>query len=160
MKKLTAITILIFAFCTGANADVWTWVDIKGGIHFVDTVIPIYTWLDEYGRVYFTDKPGHENATRVKLLWHSSGSLAETTADEIQEDTGSDPYPGETDEERLDREMAEAYYCKQSSEIHETYINAPRLFRTTEDGQREYLSDEEAATTIAESEAKVKEWCN
>ncbi len=160
MKKLTAITILIFAFCTGANADVWTWVDVKGGIHFVDTVIPIYTWLDEHGRVHFTDKPEHEGATPVKLVWHSSGSLSEASADEVQEDTDSDAYPGETDEERLDREMAEVYYCKQSKEIHETYVNAPRLYRTTEDGQREYLSDEEAATTLAESEAKVEEWCN
>ena len=77
MKKLTAITILIFAVCTGANADVWTWVDIKGGIHVVDSVIPIYTWLDEYDRVHFADKPEHESATPVKLVWHSSGSLAE-----------------------------------------------------------------------------------
>ena len=159
MKELTAITILFFAVCTGANADVWTWVDIKGGIHFVDTVIPIYTWLDENDRVHFADKPEHEEVTLVKLVWHSSGNLAEATADDIQEDTDSGAYSGETDEERLDREMAEAYYCKQSREIHDTYLDAPRLFRTNEDGQREYLSDEEAAKTLAESEAKVKEWC-
>ena len=45
-------------------------------------------------------------------------------------------------------------------EIHETYVNPPRLYRTTEDGQREYFSDEEAATTLAASEGKVKKWCN
>jgi len=93
-------------------------------------------------------------------VWHSSGTLSEASADEVQEDTDSDAYPGETDEERLDREMAEVYYCKQSKEIHSTYVNAPRLYRTNEDGQREYLSDEEAATTLAASEAKVEEWCN
>lgn len=159
MKKLTAITILIFAVCTSANADVWTWVDIKGGTHFVDTTIPIYTWLDENDRVNFADKPEHENAILVKFAWHSSGSLPEPAVDDSQEDTDGNAYAGETDEERLDRKMAEAYYCKKSKELYQSYLDAPRLYRTTEDGQRDYLSEEETATTLAESKAKVKEWC-
>ena len=160
MRKLTAITILIFAVCISANADLWTWVDAKGDVHFVDTLVPIYTWLDEYDRVNFADTPKHITAKRVNLVWHSTGDLTEPVDDDSQEDTGSNAYEGETDEERQKREMAEAYYCDQAKTIYETYISAPVLFKTTEDGERIYLSDEEAATAVAESEAKVAEWCN
>jgi hypothetical protein len=33
------------------------------------------------------------------------------------------------------------------------------LYKTNTDGEREYLSAEEAAATIAETEAGVAEWC-
>ena len=49
--------------------------------------------------------------------------------------------------------------CKRATEIFESYLNAPRLFRTSESGEREYLSEEDAAATIAETKAKMNELC-
>ena len=69
-------------------------------------------------------------------------------------------FPGETPEERFERENAEAYYCKRAQEIYESDQNAPRLFRTSDNGGRIYLSDEEAAATLTETKARVDELCN
>jgi hypothetical protein len=44
-------------------------------------------------------------------------------------------------------------------EIFESYQDAPRLYRTNEAGEREYLTEKEAAATIAETEAQVNELC-
>ena len=157
MKKLLAGLVLTFGFSVAAQADVWKWVDAQGKTHFVDTDTPIYTWVDESGRVYYSDKPGHEDAVSVELVWVSKGSLDDV--DGADEAGSGYAYPGETPEERAEREKAEAYYCKRATEIYDSYVNAPRLYKTNESGEREYLSKEEAARTIAETRAQKDENC-
>ena len=159
MTRILTTILLLTGFCLTANADVWKWVDANGKTHFVDTMKPIYTWVDEFGKAYYSDKPDHEDAVSVELVWHSPGTLADV------EDTPDDPessgsaYPGETAEERAERENAEAYYCKRANEIYESYVNAPQLYRTNENGEREYLSKQEIEATLAETKAKRDELC-
>ena len=158
MKNFLAVLVLILGFAAAAQADVWKWVDATGKTHFVDTNKPIFTWVDERGDVHFSDTPDHEDAVSVELVWVSSGSLAELQ--DGQDESGSGyAYPGETPEERAEREKAEAYYCKRATEIYESYVNAPRLYKTNDAGEREYLSKEEAARTIAETRAQKDEMC-
>ena len=45
-------------------------------------------------------------------------------------------------------------------EILATDETAPQLFRTDENGERQYLSVSEAAQTLAETQAKVDDLCN
>jgi hypothetical protein len=147
-------------FSLTANADVWKWVDEAGSTHFVDTMTAIYTWTDEDGERHYSDTPGHEDAVSVDLVWHSSGTLADL--EESGEDSGSDgnAYPGESEVDRLERERAEAYYCKRATEIYESYLDAPQLYRTDENGEREYLSKQDSAKTLAETRAKRDELCS
>jgi Domain of unknown function (DUF4124) len=162
MNKLAAIILLLTGLCLDADADVWKWVDALGKTHFVDTMTPIYTWQDEYGKVHYSDKPEHESAVSVELVWHSSGTLADTKPGAAQSGSKRDKAvdPDETVDERLEREMAEAYYCKRAREIYDSYLSAPRLYSTNADGDKVYLSEEEAAATIADTQAKVAELCN
>jgi hypothetical protein len=160
MKHLLTLIALTVGLSLPAYADIWKWVDADGKSHFVDTLTPIYTWTDESGKVHYSDTPDHEDAVSVELVWQSPGSL-----DGMNEsgDDGSSgegyAHPGETAEERAEREAAEKYYCKRATEIFESYLNAPRLFRTNDAGEREYLSEEDAAATIAETKAKMNELC-
>lgn len=158
MNRFLVIVVLLAGFSAAAQADVWKWVDAEGKTHFVDTNTPIYTWVDESGDVHYSDKPDHEDAVSVELVWVSSGSLA-NAADETDKSGSGYAYPGETPEERAEREKAEAYYCQRATEIYESYVNAPRLYKTNDSGEREYLSKEEAAKTIAETRAQKDELC-
>lgn len=158
MKRFLVLIVLLAGLSVAAQADVWKWVDAEGRTHFVDTNTPIYTWVDEQGDVHYSDTPGHEDAVAVQLMWVSKGTLADLEGDSDQSGSGS-TYPGETPEERAEREQAEAYYCKRATEIYESYVNAPRLYKTNESGEREYLSKEEAAKTIAETRAQKDEHC-
>lgn len=156
MNKVLTIIVLTIGLSLPAVADVWKWVDATGKTHFVDTRKAIFTWVDENGKRYYSDTPGHEDAVSVQLVWHSSGTL------EDLKNPGTEngyAYPGETAEERAERETAEAYYCKRATEVFESYLNAPRLYRTNDAGDREYLSEEEAAATIAETRARMNELC-
>ncbi len=160
MTRIITTVVLLFGFCLAANADVWQWVDASGKTHFVDTMKPIYTWVDEFGKSHYSDTPDHEDAVSVELVWHSAGTLADVDNPAGDTESGGYAYPGETAEERAEREKAEAYYCKRANEIYESYLNAPQLYRTNESGEREYLSKQEAAATIAETKAKRDELCS
>jgi len=158
MKNFLAVLVLIFGFAATAQADVWKWVDANGKTHFVDTFKTIYTWVDESGSAHFGDTPDHEDAVAVQLVWVSGGSLDEMQASDDESGSGY-AYPGETPEERAEREKAEEYYCKRATEIYDSYVNAPRLYKTNDAGEREYLSKEESAKTIAETRAQKDDLC-
>ena len=162
MKKVAASIVLAFAFCLSASADVWKWVDVSGKTHYVDTKTAIYTWVDEYGKTHYSDKPEHESAVSVELMWHSTGDLPDASASVSKASTrrARKIDPNETELDRYERESAEAYFCKRAREIYDSYLSAPRLYKTNEDGEKEYLSDEESATTIADTETKVAALCN
>ena len=155
------IVILLLALgMTTAQADVWKWVDANGNTHFVDSMKPIFTWTDEKGEVHYSDSPDHEGAVAVQLVWVSSGSLADVQSMAAEDESGSfEAFPGETPEQRAEREIAEAYYCKRATEIYDSYVNAPRLYKTNEDGEREYLSKEDTARTIAETREQKDKAC-
>ena len=157
MTRFLTIFMLTVGLSAPAFADVWKWVDATGKTHFVDTMTPIYTWLDEDGKRHYSDTPGHEDAVSVELVWHSGGTLDDVEDPAADEDGYA--YPGETAEERAEREAADAYYCKRATEIYESYVNAPRLYKTNDAGERVYLDKEEAAKTIAETRAQKDDLC-
>ena len=78
----------------------------------------------------------------------------------VRRDGDNEAYPGETPEERKEREQAETYYCERAQQIYDSYLNAPRLYKTSDDGTRVYLSDEESEITLSETKAQVDELCN
>lgn len=134
MRQITATLLLMFGLCLTADADIWKWVDEQGNVHYGDTPAREYT----------------NNAERV--TYTSSSRSHSTPSESRTEDTQS--------EEKTAQEDAQAYYCERAKDIYRSYLDAPRLYKTGEDGQREYLSDEETAATIANARASVAEWCN
>lgn len=160
MKKLITVCAFVLALAPVANADIWKWVDANGKTHFVDTERPIYTWIDDMGKTHYADHPDHEDAVSVELVWHSEGTLDENGGSAAAPKEDGYAYPGETAEQRAERKAAEDYYCKRATEIYDSYMNAPQLYKTDENGKRQYLSKEDAAKTIAETRAKKDELCN
>ncbi len=152
-RFLLALAVL---FCGSASADIWKWVDAEGETHFVDSNTAIFTW-QENGKTFYSDTPDHEDAVAVQLVWHSEGTVENMESAANSSDGYA--FPGETPEERAEREDAEAYYCKRATEIYDSYKNAPRLYRTNDDGEREYLSKKDAKATLKETKSKVDEVC-
>lgn len=162
MKKLILIIALTVVCAGAAHADIWKWVDANNKVHFVDSKSPIYTWTDEQDRVYYSDTPDHEDAVSVELVWVSSGNTddKQNNGDESgSSDSSEYAYPGETPAQRAEREEAEAYYCKRATEVYDSYLKAPKLYETAEDGQRKYLSEKAAENLIAETRDRVDEYC-
>ncbi len=140
-----------------ALADVWKWVDVNGKTHFVETQTPIYWWMDEIGKVHYSDAPDHEDAIAVELVWHSSGRL-DAAVKTHQEKTAAGENT-ETDTERRAREAQEAHYCKRVQEIYESYKNAPKIYRTGSDGEKEFLRKSETRALIRDVKSKRDTLC-
>jgi hypothetical protein len=142
MKELAAIIFLVLGLSLTAYADIWKWVDEQGNVH--------------YG-----DRPAPEYALKAELVNYAAGKRSAGTSGDSRTATsrGKDIDPDETGDEARARENAQAYYCEQARDIYRSYVDAPRLYRTGEDGQRQYLSDEEAAAALANARASVDEWC-
>ena len=169
MKRLPTLLVLLLGLSSPALADIWKWVDADGNTHFVDSDTPIFTWVDDYGKRHYSDTPDHADAISVQLVWHSEGTLQdlenegggkESAGEDSYDESGGYAYPGETAERRAEREAAEAYYCKRATEVYDSYVNAPRLYRNDDEGEREYLSEEEAEATIADMKLKMQQLCH
>ena len=132
MIRFFTLLALMFCLSVPAHADIWKWVDDEGRVHFVESDRPIYTWTDVWGKVHYSDTPDHEDAVSVELIWVSEGTLDELDEDIKTGESGGYAYPGETAEERAEREAAEAYYCKRATEIVNTYKMAPSLYKTND----------------------------
>ncbi len=157
MSYFRTFLLLSVFYCGSAAADVWKWVDAEGKTHFVDTSTSIFTWVVD-GSIFYSDTPDHEDAIAVQLVWVSKGALEEKESAASSSDGYA--YPGETPDERAEREDAEAYYCKRATEIYDSYKNAPRLYRTNDAGEREYLSEESAKATLVETKSKMDDLCS
>lgn len=143
MKKLIAIVFLACGLSVTASADIWKWVDEQGNVHYGDMAA----------------RADAANAERISYA-ASDRSVSTSGNSPAVTNRGSDSKPGETSDDAQEGADAKAYYCKQATDIYESYVRAPRLYRTGADGEREYLSDEESAATLAEARASMAEWCN
>ena len=157
MSYLRFLLLFSVLCCGSAAADIWKWADAEGKTHFVDTSKSIYTWVDD-DKLFYSDTPDHEDAIAVQLVWVSKGALDDKDSAESSSDGYA--FPGETPEQRAEREDAEAYYCKRATEIYDSYKNAPRLYSTNDAGEREYLSEEAAQATLDETKSKMDDLCN
>jgi hypothetical protein len=143
MRRLITSILLIGGLCATANADIWKWVDEDGNIHFGDT-------------------PAREHTANAELVTYTHENRSASTSRSARTNAGDsrDSHSEETASEERERQDAQAYYCNRAKEIYRSYADAPRLYKTKEDGQREYLSDQETAAALADAEAGVAEWCN
>ena len=143
MKEISAIVVLVFGLSLTANADIWKWVDEQGNVHYGDT-------------------PASVNAAKAERVSHTPRDRSTSTSGGARKNAsnGSDIDRQEASDQIREGDDAQAYYCERAKNIYESYVAAPRLYRTRDDGEREYLSDEEMAATLAEAEASVAEWCS
>ncbi len=162
MVRVLFLMALLLGVASTARADVWQWVDAQGVTHYVDSDRPIYSWVDEQGKVHYSDKPDHDNAVSVEFIWYSKGTLDDTQAAADVDASAPSSYaaPGETDAERADRQKTAAHNCKRATEIYDSYVASDRLYQTDANGKREFLSKSDAAAMLAETKARVEEWCS
>ncbi len=148
MKKL-AIILFGLSFSISAAAAVWM-------------------WTDDEGRVNYSDYPDNPNAVLVDIQSDASDRNAiadrrQAAVERERERIKGDRLRRESDaedseQEKQDRRMAKSN-CERAKEIYETYYNAPRLYKPTQGGGREFLSAEETDALRAKAQASVTEWC-
>ena len=129
----------------------------------------IYKYTDADGTVHYVDRPsGAETEQRVAIASKRSipsaspsrssqptaaTASAETETDDAESDTKS---RSEIIAERKEREER----CTSYRAKLETMVTSRRLYRETDDGEREYLSDTEIDEARARAQELVEENCS
>lgn len=128
----------------------------------------VYTWRDENGVLHYGDLPKDDNATRVEIASQSTDNAqVRTRATARQEALAASSQAfeegnaAEAAAEEAARLAAEekAAACTQARERLRNYINARRLYRTNEAGEREYLNSAEINSARASAEQNVADKC-
>ena len=116
----------------------------------------VYRSVDSQGHVLYSDTPGPgAELVHVQSLREAPAAQAGTApADQPKRDDSSRPgpkpasaNPGTADAQRAvqsDLQQTRADQCKQAQDSYQQAIQARRVYKAGADGEREYLSDEEA----------------
>lgn len=134
----------------------------------------VYRVVDADGNVMYSDRPYSRNAEMIFIntsVATAAGVSAATAADAPAEEDRTDEdgvadEEGDIDEnvyaeptaEEIAAERLET--CGIARDRQERYSIAHRIYRETEDGEREYLNDTELDATRAQAAADIEEWCD
>jgi hypothetical protein len=148
MKKL-AVILLGLSVSIGANAAVWMWTDADGEVHYSD-----YPEVADAVLVDIESEPTDRAAIAEQRRETVALERERQKGERLRREVDAE----ESAERKKDREMAKEN-CERSKEIYDTYYNAPRLYKPTEDGGREFLSAEETDALRAKANAEIDKWC-
>ena len=127
----------------------------------------VYRVVDADGNVTYSDRPDAWNAETIFINTSiaTPAVASAATADNAPAEEGTIDEEGEIDENVYAEPTAEEIAaermerCGIARERQERYNIAHRVYRETEDGEREYLNDTELDATRAQAAADVEEWC-
>ncbi len=147
MRRYSAITAFVLAvsLVLAAHAeDIWKWVDAQGEVHYSDRPVP--------GAVLVkgTDR-GDDTSTQPddqKQLQSSSQQIT----DQLSKDAAQRKV-------KQDEADARAQQCKEAQDRYDKIIHARRVYTTDQNGNRTYLTDDEAEKQRVQAELDVQTAC-
>ena len=127
----------------------------------------VYRWVDPEGTVHYTDRPPSAvPAERLGLNYRRTDPAAVAARNaSTEEDPVSEPAPEAEPEPQaaepppLTREQKQER-CQEAKDRASRYATAHRLYREGEDGQREYLSDQELDAERSKAAQSAVEACD
>jgi len=128
----------------------------------------IYKWTDDEGNVHYEDRPVGQEVERVAInsaSTNNSSVRASIDARRAREDARADARSQrEQDQQRaaeaeqLAAERAEK--CEESRNRMQSYLQARRLYKEGDDGEREYLDENQILDARDQAQDDIQAYCN
>jgi hypothetical protein len=120
-------------------------------------VAQVYKWTDAQGKVHYADRAASDTATQIRPPTPPAPppAPAATPATPNPPQIGADTAAAsreQTQAVQRDVAKARAEQCKQATDAYEKSVQAMRLFKLNDKGEREYLS----ATEIDASRVRLR----
>jgi major membrane immunogen (membrane-anchored lipoprotein) len=129
----------------------------------------IYKWTDENGNVHYEDRPsGAATEERLQMTYNRTSSSAVHQRVQARVDARTAREEAKTAAEASEKEAAEnaaiaaerAQKCDKSRARLESYLQARRVYRTDENGERVYLDDDQRQDARKKAEEQISEFCS
>lgn len=141
---------------------------LAGAMLAESAMAEVYVWRDEEGKLHYSDTPAHEDARRVAIESQRTDPAAvrervsAKREERQQREEDLEAYQqAQAEEEATAAESAQdrRAKCERAREKLASYVQARRLYRVNEDGEREYLDGAQMDKARAAAEAEVAENC-
>jgi hypothetical protein len=136
MRRATAIAILVWLPLSAALADVFRSVDAQGHVQYSDTPTPGAQLMRMDNRrvpIPSTPSAPASNGPRSTTLAQSGDQVHQ----QLEQEAATRAVQAETAQTRADQ-------CKKATDIYNQSVQARRIYTTGADGERQFLSDDEA----------------
>ena len=129
----------------------------------------IYKWTDENGNVHYEDRPsGAATEERLQMTYNRTSSSAVHQRVQARVDARTAREEAKTVAAASEKEAAEnaaiaaerAQKCEKSRARLESYLQARRVYRTDENGERVYLDDDQRQDARKKAEEQISEFCS
>jgi hypothetical protein len=138
MRRVAAATLLMSLAIAAAQADVYRSVDAQGQVHYSDTPTP--------GAELVHVQRGGGGIAFNSTAAAAKSSSAPTASSTAAKAPPQDPLAKQAAEKAVqqDVEQTRADQCTKAKSDYEAAIAARRIYKAGTDGDRQYLTDEEA----------------
>ena len=129
----------------------------------------IYKWIDTDGNVHYEDRPtGAATEERLDLTYRSTDRSSvqariksRVDAQTAREEAKSTAAAAEQEAaENAAAEKQRSDRCDRARARLESYLQARRLYRTDENGERVYLDDSQSQEARRKAEEQIAEFCS
>jgi hypothetical protein len=139
-------------------------ITISSGVYADD----IYKWTDEDGNIHYGDRPtGAPTEERLQLTYNRTNNRAVSSRvkqrneiDKARRDAQAEAEENELSaadaQKAAEEKVAE---CNSYRERMKTMLEAPRVYRTNEAGERVYLDDAARDAARTQAEEYIKQTC-
>ena len=147
MFRILAIAAALIGVASAAHADVYRWTDAQGRIQYSDRWVPGSTLIKTSGPQNPAASSPPAQSEQQKMA-AANTTLAEQKA---QRET----------EQAVKQDVAstKAEQCKHATQAYQKAIESRRMYKEGKNGEREYVSDQEADSYRAKLLTERKELC-
>ncbi|MFW5431585.1 MAG: DUF4124 domain-containing protein [Methylophilaceae bacterium] len=169
-KILSLVCIVALAIPMLANAEIYKWKDKNGVVRYSDTPPPSNVKVDTLGnkqrakRVKKAEpEAANEEAAPSSSEQRARDKFEETVDPEVE---AARTRARNTEIEKKNKQEKEtqaklnADNCKAAKANHQSYVQGGRVYKTNENGDREYLGDDELEAGKVKTQAEIDQYCN
>jgi hypothetical protein len=131
MTRILAMAAALLGAMSVAQADVYRWTDAQGHVQYSDRWVPGSTLVKGTGPRNPASTP--TGPTEQQKLAASNSSIAEQQQQRATEETV-----------KQDVAASKAEQCKKLTEAYQKAIESRRIYKEGKNGEREYVTDQEA----------------
>ncbi|HKT72378.1 MAG TPA: DUF4124 domain-containing protein [Steroidobacteraceae bacterium] len=146
---ITGALLAVVCRTAHADADVYRWVDERGGIHYSDRWVP-------GSELIRSSKPHPPNPEAEAARRAAEQSKLQASNDHVANQLGQQ---AAVQAVKQDVAKAREQQCKDAKEKYEKAIQARRIYTTNKAGEREYISDEQADSYRLQARNEVQSAC-
>ena len=146
MFRILASAAVLIGAMTAAHADVYRWTDPQGHVQYSDRWVPGSTLIKSTSHTPVS--PERPAQTDQQKLAATNANLAQQQAQHNTEQTV-----------KQDVAANRAEQCKRATEAYQKAIQSRRMYKEGKNGEREYVSDQEADAYRAKLLSERQEVC-